>query len=363
METETPQRAGQPERRRRHHPHDLRPRRVTLLILFVAFLVLAGGVVWAGSYWSNCKEATTEGAERSVQVSVEDGATAGDVVEELAAKGVMRCGGFVGNLLMRGTGKADDIRAGDYELTTGMSLDEVMTVLTTPPEKVPTTNVLIPPGYRLTQIADTMQEDLGIAPSVFMDAAQGGRYSLPPYLPAGTSTVEGFIWPETNRFPKHGTTPDDVITTGLQEFKEAVADLPWERAAGLHVTPYQVVTIASMIEKEALLDKDRPLISAVIYNRLREGMPLGIDAANAYIDPDPSDGLTDADFAIDSPYNTRLHTGLPPTPIASPSLESLAAALDPANVGYLYYVACGDGGHRFSVDYDTFLANKAECLG
>jgi UPF0755 protein len=362
METTTPQRAGRHDRPSRRHD-DLRPRRTTLLILFVSFLVLAGAVVWAGSYWSKCKEPASEGAQRDVEFSVADGATAGDVVDELAAKDVIRCGGFVGNLLMRGTGKADQIRAGDYQLTTGMTLDEVMTVITTAPKKVPTTPVLIPPGYRLTQIADTLQKELGISADAFMNVAQSGNYSLSPYLPSGSSTVEGFIWPETNRFPKHGATPDEVITTGLQQFKEAVADLPWDRAEGLHVTPYQVVTIASMIEKEAVLDKDRPLISAVIYNRLREGIPLGIDAANAYIDPDPSDGLTDADFAIDSPYNTRLHTGLPPTPIASPSLESLAAALDPANVGYLYYVACGDGGHRFSVDYDTFLANKAECLG
>jgi UPF0755 protein len=361
METQTPQRAGRPGRSARRHDH-LRPRRTTLLILFVAFLLLAAFVIWGGSYWSTCKE-PAPGAPRDVEVSVADGATAGEVVDELAAKGLIRCGGFVGNLLMRGTGKADQIRAGDYQLTTGMTLDEVMTVLTTPPKKIPTTTVLIPPGYRLTQIADTLQKDLGISADAFMKAAQGGQYSLEPYLPASSATIEGFIWPETNRYPKRGATPDDVITTGLQQFQEAVADLPWDRAQSLDVTPYQVVTIASMIEKEAVLDKDRPLISAVIYNRLREGMPLGIDAANAYIDPDPSDGLTDSDFAIDSPYNTRLHTGLPPTPIASPSLESLAAALDPANVGYLYYVACGDGGHRFSVDYDTFLANKAACLG
>jgi UPF0755 protein len=361
METPTPQRAGRPDRTSRRHD-DLRPRRTSLLILFVAFLVIAGVVVWGGSYWSSCKE-PAPGEPRDVELSVDDGATAGEVVDQLATKGVIRCGGFVGNLLMRGTGKADQIRAGDYQLTTGMTLDEVMSVLTTPPKKIPTTTVLIPPGYRLTQIAETIQKDLGVSTDAFLDAAQSGRYSLPPYLPARSSTIEGFIWPETNRFPKHGTTPDDVITTGMEQFRQAVADLPWDRAESLHVTPYQVVTIASMIEKEAMLDQDRPLISAVIYNRLREGMPLGIDAANAYIDPDPSDGLTDADFAIDSPYNTRLHTGLPPTPIASPSLESLQAALDPANVGYLYYVACGDGGHRFSVDYDTFLTNKAECLG
>jgi UPF0755 protein len=124
------------------------------------------------------------------------------------------------------------------------------------------------------------------------------------------------------------------------------------------------VTVASMIEKEARIERDRPLIAAVIYNRLRDGMPLGIDATVQYIDPDPSNGLTASDFEIDSPYNTRIHTGLPPTPIASPGLASLSAALEPAHVDYLYYVLCGhDGHHRFSRTYQRFLRDKAECLG
>ena len=130
------------------------------------------------------------------------------------------------------------------------------------------------------------------------------------------------------------------------------------------MTPYQIVVVASMIEKEAKLDSDRPKIAAVIYNRLAKGMILGIDATVGYIDPDPSNGLTSADLAIDSPYNTRLNPGLPPTPIASPGKESLLAALQPANVPYLYYVACGsNGGSRFSTDYAQFLHDKAVCLG
>ena len=150
----------------------------------------------------------------------------------------------------------------------------------------------------------------------------------------------------------------------LAQFEEQAADLPWESADQLGVTPYEVVTIASMIEREAAVPNERPLVAAVIYNRLEEGMTLGIDATLQYIDPNPEDGLTQSDLAIDSPYNTRLHKGLPPTPIASPGRDSLAAALEPADEPFLYYVLCGeDGSHEFSVDYDTFLADKARCLG
>ena len=180
----------------------------------MAFVVLVGVIVWAGNYYAGCK-AAPEASKQTVNFTVPDGASAGDVVDDLANEGLINCSGFVGNLLMRGTGKTDEIRAGDYQLNPGMTLDEIVTVLTTAPKKIPTTSVLIPPGYRLTEIASTLQETLKIPEKAFLDAANSGEYSLEPYLPAGTPTVEGFIWPETNRFPTKGTTADDVITTGL----------------------------------------------------------------------------------------------------------------------------------------------------
>lgn len=352
-----------PRRATRHDVPRDRPRRTALIALFLVFLTVVGGIVIAANHYQGCRSAP-DGSGRHVSFTVADGATASAVVDDLAREGLVRCGGFIGNLLMRGTGKASEIRAGTYTLTTGMTLDEIVSTLTTPPPDVPTVNVLIPPGYRLTQIAARVQDTLGISSQTFLDAAQRGTYSLEPYLPKGSPTVEGFLFPETYRFAKHGTTPDEVITRLLDEFKLQVKGLPWDNAGRLGVTPYQVVIIASMVEKEAKIQTDRPKIAAVIYNRLAKGMTLGIDATVGYIDPNPADGLTSADFAIDSPYNTRLNPGLPPTPIASPWLGSLRAALEPADVPYLYYVACGaDGGHRFSTTYAQFLRDKAACLG
>jgi UPF0755 protein len=352
----TPQRAARAGRRDR-------PRRTSLLVLFIAFLLVVGAAVAAAGYYRGCRR-VPDGPATDVSFTVPVGATADQVVAGLNRAGLIKCGGFVGNLLVRGTGKASQIRAGTYTLTTGMTLDEIVDVLSTPPKVVPTANVLIPPGYRLTQIADRLHTTLGISTQAFLDAAQSGSYSLPPYLPQGSSTVEGFLWPETYRFAKHGTTPDDLITRLLQQFETDATDLPWTNAAKLGMTPYQIVVVASMIEKEATLDADRPKVAAVIYNRLARGMTLGIDATVGYIDPDPSNGLTSSDLAIDSPYNTRLNPGLPPTPIASPGVESLKAALSPADVPYLYYVACGThGASRFSTTYAMFLHDKAVCLG
>jgi UPF0755 protein len=350
-----------PPRRADRHAHRDRPRRFSLLILFLALAGLVVGLVMASRYYEGCKRAA-DGAGRDVTFTVDDGATAEQVVDRLATERVIPCGGFVGNLLMRGTGKSAEIRAGTYTLTTGMTLDEAVEVLTTPPRDVPTSDVLIPPGYRLTQIAEAVEESLGIPADEFLARAGEGSFSLPEALPKGAS-LEGFLWPETYRIPTRDDA-DAVIQRLLDQFSEETVGLPWDNAESLDVTPYEIVVIASMIEKEAAVQRDRPLIAGVIYNRLREGMTLGIDATLLYDDPTPDGELSTADIETDGPYNTRLRAGLPPTPIASPYLWSLRAALEPADTPYFYYVLCGDdGGHRFAVTYDQHLANVDACLG
>jgi UPF0755 protein len=207
-----------------------------------------------------------------------------------------------------------------------------------------------------------VEESLGIPADEFLARADEGKFDRPVALPADAS-LEGFLWPETYRIPKRDDA-DAVIQRLLNQFSEETAGLPWERAEELGVSPYEIVVIASMIEKEAAVQRDRPLIAGVIYNRLRDGMSLGIDATLLYDDPTPDGELSTADIETDGPYNTRMRTGLPPTPIASPYLWSLKAALNPADTPYYYYVLCGDdGGHRFAVTYDEHLANVDACLG
>ena len=199
------------------------------------------------------------------------------------------CGGFVGNLLLRGTGKADRIRTGSFELQTGMTLDDAVAVLTTPPPEVPTVELVIPEGLRLTQIAEKVREDLGIPASRFLEEVDSGRYVLPPYLPEGTSTPEGFLFPKTYEFVEEANARV-VAQRLLEQFGTEAQGLPFERAEELGVTPYELVTIASMIEEEARVDRDRRMIAGVIYNRLQRGMALGIDATLLYDDPTPDEG-------------------------------------------------------------------------
>ena len=337
----------------------------------LAFVLVAGGVGYAGVTYQRCKTAPPEGA--TVAFEVPEGSTGEAVVAALAERGLIRCGGFVGNLLLRGTGKATQIRAGTYPLAAGMTLDEILTVLTTPPPKVPTIRLTIPEGLRIASayprersIASVVQDRTGIPAKTFAALARSEKgLSLPPYLTRGRP-LEGFLFPDTYQLVRKGLTAEAVIQKLLDQFRTVAATLPWQNAKRLGLSPYQVVIVASMIEREAGVAKDRPLIASVIYNRLAQGMTLGIDATLLYDDPTPDGKLSTADLATNGPYNTRLTAGLPPTPIANPGLLSLQAALSPASTHYLYYVLCpkdGAGVSRFARTYAQHLANVKACLG
>ena len=340
-----------------------RPRRLPLVVALVLFLCVVGAGAWGATYYRRCQEAAV-GPARPVTVVVLEGATGEEVIQELHARRVIPCGGFVGNILLRGTGKSDKIRTGSFELTTGMTLDAALEVLTTPPREIPTVELVIPEGLRLTQIAEKVHEDLEIPAKRFLDEVQSGRYVLPPYLPAGTPSPEGFLFPKTYEFVKADLSARLVAERLLEQFETEAADLPFDRVKELGVSPYELVIIASMIEEEAGVDRDRRLIAGVIYNRIEIGMALGIDATLLYDDPTPDGELSTRDLEFDSPYNTRINLGLPPTPIASPGEKSLRAALDPADTKFLYYVLCGaDGHHKFGLTLAEHDRNVRECLG
>jgi uncharacterized YceG family protein len=345
--------------------HEERPRghRASVFVLVLVFLLIVSGAVAAVRHYTWCGGAG--GSHDPVSFDVAKGATGDVVAGDLAEAGVTRCGGVVGNMLMARSGRASEIRAGSYDLTTGMTLDAALDVLTAAPVAVPTVQITIPEGYRLTQIAERVAQDLKLPAKRFLDVAQSGDLALPPYLPKGTATAEGFLFPKTYDFVKADVTPESVAERMLEQFATEAQDLDLiDGAKALGYTPYEIVTVASMVEREAVVDADRAKIAAVIYNRLDAGMTLGIDATLLYDDPTPDGQLSASDLKVDSPYNTRINGGLPPTPIASPGAASLEAALHPADVPFLYYVLCGaDGHHVFSVGYDEFLANVDRCLG
>jgi len=237
----------------------------------------------------------------------------------------------------------------------------------TPAVVAPTViRVVIPEGKTRLQIAQ-IAAAAGLRGSYRAASKHSPLLNPQQYgAPASTPDLEGFLFPATyDEYP--GVPVSRLVSGQLVAFKEDFGADEFAAARALHVTPYQLLTVASMVEREAVLPGDRAKIAAVIYNRLNREIPLGIDATTYYA-VELQTGiatytheLTEAQLHIDSPYNTRTHIGLPPTPISNPGLASIEAAGHPADVGYLYYVAGADGcGEQvFSSSLSQFEADVA----
>jgi cell division protein YceG involved in septum cleavage len=211
------------------------------------------------------------------------------------------------------------------------------------PVALKTITLTVPEGYSRAQTAELARE-----------AGLRGDYEK------ASEGHEGFLFPDTFELERRAPV-SDLVQLQLQDFERRTAKLDLGYARSKNLTLDDVVTIASMVEEEAQLDSERPLIAAVIYNRLREGIPLGIDATVRFATGNYEEPLTESELAVDSPYNTRLNAGLPPGPISSPGLASIEAAARPAQVDYLYYVVepgtCGE--HAFSSTDAEFQADVA----
>jgi peptidoglycan lytic transglycosylase G len=228
-----------------------------------------------------------------------------------------------------------------------------------PPLKV--FKILLPEGLNVRQTGEKVAESTegNISAEEFKAAVNEGDYDY-AFLKDANGNLEGFLFPKTYEVTSR-TSAHSVVNMLLKQFQVETEHLEWSRAPALGVTPYQVVIIASLIEKEAKVPEDRPLIASVIYNRLKNKMKLGIDATVEYALGQWKPALTNKDLEVDSPYNTYRIPGLPPAPICNPGFESIRAALYPASTNYIYYILTGaDGKHSFTADYQEFKRWKEE---
>ena len=253
------------------------------------------------------------------------------------------------------------LRAGTYELVTGTSYGAAIAALVKgPPQRF--VELTIPEGFVVEQIAARLESELGIPQAETLALAKEGAREFAeehPYLgDAHEGSLEGYLFPKTYRVPATATARQ-VLKMMLDQFDVEFAAVDTRTATAEGFSTHEIVTMASIIEREAKLASERPVVSSVIRNRLSIGMRLEIDATIEYILPGNRFRLTYKDLEVDSPYNTYRNGGLPPGPIASPGLASLEAAASPASTDYLYYVLTGkDGSHTFATNKRDFLKAK-----
>ena len=276
-----------------------------------------------------------------VPVTVPKGSSVSEVGDLLSEKDVIDDSTLF-QIRVTLAGKRSEIYSGNFTLAHDMSYGAAIDALSTPPVKR-TLTVTIPEGYSRPQAAQLVEE-VGV-PGSYTKATVKSKYLNPAkYGGKGAKDLEGFLFPDTFEL-KPNAPAADLVQLQLQDFQRRIKTVDMSYAKSKNLTVYDVLIIASMVEDEAGLDSQRKLVASVVYNRLREGMPLGIDATIRFATGNYTEPLTESELAIDSPYNSRTNVGLPPGPINSPGLEAIEAAAHPAKTDYLFYVttpgACG----------------------
>lgn len=298
---------------------------------------------------------------KEITVQIPNQATGTEISKQLHELGLTK-NDLIFGIYIRYKGIAGQLKPGTYQLNPGQSMAEIAnTLVEGPNDKVFFT---VPEGYTLDQLTDLLVQKELVDQQVWQQLLTKGTFDFPfvEDLPLGPRRLEGYLFPDTYQVSKD-TTEQEIIQMMLERFAEINASI--EPAGMIKDTRYtlqQLVTVASMVEREAKKDQERPLIASVIYNRLHIGMKLQIDATVLYALGEHREKLYTRDLQVDSPYNTYRYAGLPPGPISFPGKASLEAAFHPANTDYFYYVAKPDGSHVFAKTLAEHNANVAKYI-
>lgn len=283
-----------------------------------------------------------------VRVTIEPGSSVNQIGESLADKGVVD-NAFVFSLRARLSG-GSDLRAGTIEMRENMTYAAALEALREVPLPAPVINVTVPEGLSRREIASHVKQ-ADVSGDYMKASRRSSGFDPRKYgRPRKQTGLEGFLFPATYELPRGGATAKALVAKQVETFEQQFATVDMKRAKRAKLTAYDVLIIASMIEREVNVPAERRKVAAVIYNRLKQGMTLGIDATIRYAEQNWTRPLKVSELERDGPFNTRTRTGLPPTPIGNPGLASIKAAANPAKGDYLYYVVkpCGNGTHAFS---------------
>lgn len=286
---------------------------------------------------------------------VSRGATSTQIAKDLEKKGLLKNShAFI--FYNRLTGNINKLKAGHFLLSPAMSVQEITTKLVE--GKVATISFTIPEGYTLKQIADVLVKKEITTENEFWAVVKEGEFAFPFLndLPQTEKRLEGYLFPDTYKIPL-GMSVNDVLKMMLKRFDAVFKQLPPNNTG---LSTHELVTLASIVEGEGLLDRERPIIASVFFNRLKIGQRLEACATVQYALGKRASRILIEDTKIESPYNTYLHEGLPPGPVGCPGEASLRAVLEPAETAYYYFVAKKDnsGEHVFSKTFEEHKRNK-----
>jgi UPF0755 protein len=330
--------------------------RINIIYLIIPVIII---VIFTSCIFDVPQTAPTEEeaipAGQQVKVVIEPGMNLTQIAGILEEAGVVDSA-LLFRLFVQQKQKEKSLAPGEYDMVTGSEYEKVLEILTTGPPFV-TYTVTIPEGFTIVDIIERYSSELSFISRADMEEAVRVENYGYGYLD-GLESLEGFLFPKTYELLADYRAAD-IVDMMLAQYQFETGDLDYSIADQKGFTSYDILKIASMVEREAYIPEERSLISAVMHNRLDIDMPLGIDATLTYFLQKWDEPLTESDLETDTPYNTRIYAGLPPSPICNPGLASIIAALEPADVDYLYFVVTNSETHEhsFTNDYNEHLNN------
>jgi uncharacterized YceG family protein len=326
--------------------------RIAALVVLVPIVLLVAAAVFLFQPFAG-------DGEGEVRVKVPPGSSVDDIGTLLKERGVIS-NALAFSVRARLSGDGANLKAGTLKLKRNMSYSAALTALQQDPLPPSTIRVAIQEGLSRSEIASSIKK-AGVRGSYLTASAKSSGFDPRSYgQPASRKGLEGFLFPATYELQRGGATASALVKEQLKAFETNFAKVSMTRARRAKLSRYDVLIVASMIEREVRIPSERRLVAAVIWNRLKDDIPLGIDATTRYAVKNWTRPLKQSEIDSKTPYDTRYRQGLPPTPIGSPGLASIRAAANPAKASYLYYVVrpCGGGRHAFASTNAKFLKDQ-----
>ncbi|MGG4497803.1 endolytic transglycosylase MltG [Brevibacillus reuszeri] len=336
-----------------------------IIAFFLLIILAAGGVGW----YVYQQLQPVAGSPTTKNVTIPSGSSVRDIGRLLEEQALIRNADMF-NYYVKYKGVAPQLKAGEYEFTTGQTLDDLLAAMTEGKTVNNAERFTVPEGWNVEQIADHLAKEGIVEKDAFLKEVNEGVFPEFPFVTAipksaeRKNRLEGYLFPETYEVKK-GATAHEVVSRMLAQFQQEWKP-EWNEQLKKHdLTQDEAINLASIVEREVTVDKERPTVAGVYFNRIREKWPLQADTTVQFILGKQRDRLTYDDLKVKSPYNTYTNPGLPPGPIANPGRLSIEAVVNPEQHDYFFYVTKKDGTseHYFSKTLQEHNANNAKSRG